>query len=271
MVTSILQKSFRLGVNYIGGLQPRVTHPRNFNMTQTIRLSSARGFADHGWLKSFHSFSFGSYYDPNNMGFGNLRVINEDRIAPHTGFGRHGHRNMEIVSLVQKGALGHQDSMGNASTILPGQIQRMTAGTGVEHSEMNQAQGAETHFLQIWLLPNAVNLAPEYEQTDVDLSASQGHLTVIAEPKPAAGQVPRPGCVGLNADARLLYGQFDGAQSHQWQTPAGRLTYVHVISGQCALDGQPLQTGDAVALTGPATHCLDQGTSAQVLVFDLAP
>ncbi len=240
-------------------------------MTTTIVRSAERGFADHGWLKSFHSFSFGHFHDPRKMGFGNLRVINEDTIAPHTGFGRHGHQNMEIVSFVLQGALGHQDSMGNTSTILPGQIQRMTAGTGVEHSEMNHAPEATTHFLQIWLLPNAQQLAPDYEQTNLDRTASQGRLAVIAAPKQNLDAGSRSGCIGLNADARLLYGQFGAGQSHQWQTPAGRLTYVHVISGQCVLDGHTLQGGDALMHTGPATHYLDQGDSAQVLVFDLAP
>lgn len=240
-------------------------------MKQTIVRSAQRGFADHGWLKSFHSFSFGSFYDPSMMGFGNLRVINEDKIAPRSGFAPHGHKNMEIVSFVLQGALGHRDSMGNASTILPGQIQRMTAGTGVEHSEMNHAAGAETHFLQIWLLPNALELAPEYEQTDLDLTASQGRFNVIAQPKPTLGASAHPGRIGLNADARLLYGQFGTGQSQQWHTPEGRLAYIHVMSGRCVLDGQTLQGGDAIMLAGPATHCLDQADAAQILLFDLAP
>jgi redox-sensitive bicupin YhaK (pirin superfamily) len=172
-----------------------------------IRQSEERGLADHGWLKSRHSFSFADYHDPAHMGWGNLRVINEDRIAPGTGFGTHGHRDMEIISYVLEGELAHQDSMGNVVAIPPGDVQRMSAGRGVMHSEFNHAEGQSTHFLQIWIEPNVRGIAPSYEQKSVPAADKRGRLRLIA-----AGQ-PEAGAVRLHADAAVYAGCFDGAEA----------------------------------------------------------
>jgi quercetin 2,3-dioxygenase len=230
----------------------------------TIRRSADRGQADHGWLKSFHTFSFAEYHDPRHMGFGNLRVINEDRIAPGTGFGTHGHRDMEIVSYVLDGALAHQDSIGNGAAILPGEVQRMTAGTGVRHSEFNHAKDATTHFLQIWILPDRGGLAPGYEQKAFSEADKRGKLRLVAAP----GGVD--GAVTLHADARIHAGLFDGAESAQLPLPAGRRTWVHVARGSITANGQALQAGDAIGLVGEPVLTLSQGQGAEVLVFDLA-
>jgi redox-sensitive bicupin YhaK (pirin superfamily) len=230
----------------------------------TLRKSCRRGYADHGWLKSYHSFSFADYHDPENMGFGNLRVINEDRIAPGTGFGTHGHRDMEIVSVVLDGALSHQDSMGNGATILPGEVQRMTAGTGVRHSEVNQAAGQTTHFLQIWLLPVAPGLAPGYEQRRFDEAGRRGRLQPVASPDGGAE------LIRLHADARLHWGLFDGAEQAELVLDPLRKAYVHVARGELVANGQALSGGDALALEGEHRLVLGGGRAAEVLVFDLA-
>ncbi len=230
----------------------------------TLRRSADRGFADHGWLKSFHTFSFADYHDPAQMGFGNLRVINEDRIAPGTGFGTHGHRDMEIVSYVLEGALAHKDSIGNGAAILPGEVQRMTAGSGVRHSEFNHAQDASAHFLQIWLLPAAGNLQPGYEQRAYSDADKRGQLRLVAAP----GSVD--GAVTLHADASIRAGLFDGDESATLALPAGRKTWVHVARGSITANGQALQAGDAMGLEGEAQLRLEQGSGAEVLVFDLA-
>ena len=180
-----------------------------------IRRSQDRGYADHGWLKSYHSFSFAGYYDPRHMGFGNLRVINEDRIAPGTGFGSHGHRDMEIISYVLEGALSHKDSMGNETPILPGEVQRMSAGSGVVHSEQNYAKEQTTHFLQIWLLPARTGIEPGYAQKTFSEAQKRGRLCLVASPDGAEGSVP------MNADARLYAGLFDGAEAAEVALPAG--------------------------------------------------
>jgi hypothetical protein len=231
----------------------------------TIRRSQERGYADHGWLKSHHSFSFADYVDPAHMGFGNLRVINEDRIAPGTGFGTHGHRDMEIVSVVLEGELAHRDSMGHGTSIPPGDVQRMTAGTGVRHSEFNHAEGQTTHFLQIWLLPAARDLPPAYEQMTVDPAGTRGQLQLLAAPGGGAG------VLNLQADARLYQGRFDGAEQAELALPPGRLGYVHVVRGRVSVNGQPLQAGDAAKLQGEPRLALSGGQAAEVLVFDLAP
>ena len=230
----------------------------------TIRRSADRGHADHGWLKSFHTFSFADYHDPAHMGFGNLRVINEDRIAPGTGFGTHGHRDMEIVSYVLSGALAHQDSMGNGAAILPGEVQRMTAGTGVRHSEFNHAKDSTTHFLQIWILPGAGGLQPGYEQKAFSDADKRGRLRLVAAP---GGE---DGAVTLHADARIHAGLFDGAESATLALPAGRKTWVHVARGRITANGQELQAGDAIGLVDEAQLVLENGSGAEVLVFDLA-
>ena len=230
----------------------------------TLRKSNDRGHADHGWLKSMHSFSFADYHDPQHMGFGNLRVINEDRIAPGTGFGTHGHRDMEIVSYVLSGALAHKDNMGNAATIVPGDVQRMTAGTGVQHSEANDAPASTSHFFQIWLLPNARNIAPGYEQKHFKVEDKRGRLRLVASPDGADGSVR------LNADAALYAGLFDGTESAALALNSQRKTYVHLVRGEISVNGHALQGGDAAMLSQESQLTLSNAADAEVLVFDLA-
>ena len=230
----------------------------------TLRRAEDRGQADHGWLKSQHSFSFAEYVDPAHMGFGNLRVINDDRIAPGTGFGTHGHRDMEIVSYVLEGELAHRDSIGNGEAIRPGEVQRMTAGTGVRHSEFNHAQGHATHFLQIWILPGAGGLAPGYEQKAFSEADKRGRLALVAAP---GGE---DGAVTLHADARIRAGLFDADEAATLALPAGRKTWVHVARGSITANGVALQAGDAIGLEAEPQLTLAQGTGAEVLVFDLA-
>jgi len=231
----------------------------------TLRRSEDRGFADHGWLKSFHTFSFADYHDPAHMGFGNLRVINEDRITPGTGFGTHGHRDMEIISYVLEGALAHKDSMGNGTAILPGEVQRMSAGSGVRHSEFNHAQNDTTHFLQIWILPRSGGIAPGYEQKAFSEADKRGQLRLVAS------EDGREGSVTLHADAAIRAGLFDGDETATLALQPGRLTWVHVARGSITANGQVLQTGDALGLRDEAQLQLGQGQGAEVLVFDLAP
>ncbi|MDQ3060265.1 MAG: pirin family protein [Pseudomonadota bacterium] len=230
----------------------------------TKRASSERGYADHGWLKSFHSFSFAGYYDPAHMGFGNLRVINEDRVAAGRGFGTHGHRDMEIISYVLSGELAHQDSMGNVVGIPPGDVQRMSAGTGVQHSEFNHAQGQTTHFLQIWIEPNVTGIPPSYEQKTFADAEKRGTLRLVASPDAADGSVL------IHADARLYAGLFDGGEMATLALDPRRKAYVHLVRGQLDVNGQRLQAGDALALQSQAQLTLAQGQGAEVLVFDLA-
>jgi redox-sensitive bicupin YhaK (pirin superfamily) len=231
----------------------------------TLRRSEDRGFADHGWLKSFHSFSFADYVDAAHMGFGNLRVINEDRVAPGTGFGTHGHRDMEIVSYVLEGALAHQDSMGNGATIVPGEVQRMSAGSGVRHSEFNHAKDATTHFLQIWLLPSATGITPGYEQKAFAEVDKRGRLRLVASPD------GRDGSVTIHADAAIRAGLFDGDEVAELTLDPQRLAYVHVARGAIEVNGQRLGAGDAAKLSKEPRLLLRAGQGAEVLVFDLAP
>ena len=210
----------------------------------TLRKSQDRGHADHGWLKSFHSFSFAGYYDPEHMGFGNLRVINEDRIAPGSGFGTHGHRDMEIISYVLSGELAHKDTMGNVKGIPPGDVQRMSAGRGVMHSEFNHADDRTTHFLQIWIEPDVTGIEPGYEQKRFDDEEKRGRLRLIASPDAAEGSVL------IHADARVYAGLFDGAEQATLQLDPQRLAYVHVVRGEVSVNGTPLQGGDAAKLQG---------------------
>ena len=231
----------------------------------TLRPSDERGYADHGWLTSHHSFSFADYHDPAHMGWGNLRVINEDRIAPGSGFGTHGHRDMEIISYVLAGELAHQDSMGHVKAIPPGDVQRMSAGSGVRHSEFNHAAGQTTHFLQIWLLPDALGIAPSYEQKHIPAADKRGRLRLIA------ARTPDVGAVRIHADAALYAGLFDGAESTTLTVDPARKAYVHLVRGALSVNGLRLAAGDAALIEHePAIHLAD-GSDAEVLVFDLAP
>jgi len=229
----------------------------------TLRKSADRGYADHGWLKSFHSFSFAGYYDPAHMGWGNLRVINEDRIAPGTGFGTHGHRDMEIISYVISGELAHKDSMGNVKGIPPGDVQRMSAGRGVQHSEFNHAPNDTTHFFQIWIEPNVTGIVPSYEQKTFSAPEKQGVLRLVASPDGAQGSVL------IHADARMYSGLLDGTQTATLQLDATRKAYVHLVRGEIAVNGVPLAAGDAALLEQEAVLNFDQARNAEVLVFDL--
>ena len=230
----------------------------------TIRKSQERGYADHGWLKSFHSFSFAGYHDPAHMGYGNLRVINEDRVAAGAGFGTHGHKDMEIISYVLSGELAHKDSMGNIESIPPGEVQRMSAGRGVMHSEFNHKTDATTHFLQIWLLPDKKGIAPGYEQKRFDDADKRGRLRLVASPDGADGSVT------MNADARLFAGLFEGAETASLALDPRRKSYVQLVRGELEVNGTKLATGDAAMIEGESQLALGAGKDAEVLVFDLA-
>jgi hypothetical protein len=229
-----------------------------------IRKSNERGYADHGWLKSFHTFSFADYQDPEHMGFGSLRVINEDRILPGTGFGTHGHSDMEIISYVLEGALVHEDNMGNGSTIVPGDVQRMSAGKGVLHSEFNQAEDGVTHFLQIWIEPNVTGIRPSYEQKHFDAESKRGRLRLIASSD------ARGGSVLIHQDADVYAALLDGAERVSHKLAPGRRAFVHVARGNVSVNGQPLGGGDALKASGVAEIVLEHGEQAEVLLFDLA-
>ena len=236
----------------------------------TLRLSDERGFADHGWLRSHHSFSFADYYDPLHMGFGNLRVINEDFIAPGRGFGTHGHQDMEIITYVTSGALAHKDSMGNIKTIEPGDIQRMSAGTGVQHSEFNPSSDTVTHLLQIWIEPDANNkgIRPSYAQQAFNASEKRGVLKLVASGDPQDTQAD---VVNLNANAKIYAGLFEGSESAVLALNPLRKTYVQLVSGALRVNGKMLSAGDAALLAEEGQLVIDQGQNAEVLVFDLAP
>ena len=228
-----------------------------------LRRADERGHADHGWLESFHTFSFADYHDPAHMGFGPLRVINEDRVAAGQGFGTHGHRDMEIISYVLEGELAHKDSMGNGSVIRPGDVQRMSAGTGVRHSEYNHSKDSVTHFLQIWIEPDRAGIAPGYEEKNFSVAEKRGRLRLVAS---ADG---RDGSVVIHQDARVHAGLFDGGESATLELSAGRLGYVHVARGSLTVNGLRLAAGDAAKLTGEPAIELTDGDRAEVLVFDL--
>lgn len=230
----------------------------------TLRKSQDRGHADHGWLKSFHSFSFAGYYDAEHMGWGNLRVINEDRIAPGMGFGTHGHRDMEIISYVLSGNLAHKDTMGNVKGIPPGDVQRMSAGSGVQHSEFNHAKDQTTHFLQIWIEPNVTGIAPSYEQKTFPELDKRGRLRLVASPDGAQGSVT------IHADASVYAGLFDGTETATLTLNPLRKGYVHLVRGELLVNGSKLQSGDAVLVEGESAVKLEQGHDAEVLVFDLS-
>ena len=229
-----------------------------------VRRSRDRGYADHGWLRSFHSFSFAGYFDPAHMGFGNLRVINEDRVSAGAGFGTHGHKDMEIISYVLDGAVAHKDSMGNIESIPAGDVQRMSAGTGVTHSEFNHSPTEPVHFLQIWIEPNAKGVEPGYEQKRFDSAGKRGGLCLVVSPDGAEGSLT------VHADAHMYAGLFDGAEVANQPLAAGRKTYVHLVRGELEVNGQSLTAGDAALIEGETALSLSHGKDAEVLVFDLA-
>lgn len=230
----------------------------------TIRRAEERGHARHGWLESFHSFSFADYYDAKHMGFRNLRVINEDRVQAGKGFGTHGHRDMEIISYVLDGALEHRDSMKNGSVIRPGDVQALSAGTGVTHSEFNASPTEMVHFLQIWLLPSAAGLTPSYEQKTFSSTEKQGRLRLVASPD---GQ---EGSVTIHTDARLYAGRFEPGEEAKLELSAGRHAWVQVARGEVMVQGQVLRTGDGAALSEEAVIQVEGVRESEVLLFDLA-
>ena len=230
-----------------------------------LRKSEERGYADHGWLKSYHSFSFANYYDPKFMGWGNLLVINEDRIDAGKGFDKHGHRDMEIISYVLSGDLAHRDSMGNVKGIPPGDVQRMSAGTGVTHSEFNHAEGQQTHFLQIWIKPKFLGIKPSYEQKTIPTAEKLGVLRLVASPDGEHDSV------SINADAKMYAGLFDLEQGAKLDIDPKRKAYVHLIKGELEVNGHKLTTGDALMIEQVEKIVLTNGMGAEVLVFDLCP
>ena len=228
-----------------------------------VRRSTERGHANHGWLDSHHSFSFADYFDPNHVEFGPLRVINEDRVAPGAGFGTHPHRDMEIISYVLSGELAHKDSMGTGSVIRPGDVQRMSAGSGVRHSEFNNSPTEGLHFLQIWIKPDVFGIEPSYEEKHFADSEKQGRLRLIASPD------GRDGSVLIHQDASIYAGRFDAEDQASMVFKPGRRSYVHVVRGEVRVDGVGLGAGDALKITDAATVSIDHGRNAEVLVFDL--
>lgn len=229
----------------------------------TLRPAHERGHAEHGWLDSWHSFSFAEYHDPRHMHWGPLRVINEDRVQPGQGFGTHSHRDMEIISYVIAGALAHKDSMGNGKAIVPGEVQRMSAGRGVTHSEYNHDPDGVTHFLQIWIIPKFTGIAPSYEQKAFPDAEKRGCLRLVASPDGAEGSVT------IHQEARMYAGLFDGAESSTLDLAPGRLGYVHLVKGEAAVNGQRLVAGDALMYADEPAVSIEQGIGAEVLVFDL--
>ena len=229
----------------------------------TVRKSEERGYAKHAWLESRHSFSFANYHDPAFMGFGPLRVINDDWIDADMGFGTHAHRDMEIITYVLEGEIAHKDSMGNGSTIRPGDVQRMSAGTGVRHSEFNPSATNKTHMLQIWIQPAKEGNEPGYEEKNFSREEKQGRLCLVASHN------AQDGSVRIHQDASLYVGLFDGEEQAQLPLVSNRLAYVHVASGQVRVNDVDLQAGDAVMLEDEALLTLTHGVQAEVLVFDL--
>ena len=230
---------------------------------QNIRRSNERGYADHGWLKSFHTFSFADYYDPEHISFGPLRVINEDRVDAGMGFGTHGHRDMEIISYVLEGELAHKDSMGTGATIRPGDVQRMSAGRGVQHSEFNPSEDQPAHFLQIWIMPDQRGVTPSYEQKHFAADEKRGKLRLIASRDGADGSVR------IHQDAKVYAGLFDGAERAEFTVGNNRQVYVHVARGSINVNGNVLNAGDAIGLSDVSSLSLTEGQGAEVLVFDL--
>lgn len=235
-----------------------------------IRRSQERGLANHGWLNSQHTFSFANYYDPDWMGYSNLRVINEDRIQAGMGFGEHGHRDMEIISYVLEGELAHRDSMGNVKGIKPGEVQRMSAGAGVVHSEFNHAEGATTHFLQIWIEPSKQGVQPEYSQEAYSDAEKRGRLMQVLKPYEQAASADNARAINIHANASLWVGLFDGAESAERELLSEQRYYLHIARGSVVVNGERLQAGDAAMFDGDSHLSLKQGDAAEVLLFELA-
>ena len=229
----------------------------------TIRKAHERGHANHGWLDTWHTFSFADYYNPQEMGFGPLRVINDDTVQPGKGFGTHGHRDMEIITYVLEGALEHKDSMGNGSIIRPGNVQRMSAGQGVKHSEFNPSSDELVHLLQIWIEPNVMGVRPSYEEREFSADDKKGKLKLIASPD------GRDGSVTIHQDALVYAGIFDAGDAAQLKLRAGRRAYVQVARGTVSVNGQELKTGDGAKMTGAGEIALGNGKGGEVLLFDL--
>ena len=229
----------------------------------TLRKSNDRGQADHGWLQSRFSFSFADYQDPKHVHFGPLRVINDDYIAPGQGFGTHGHKDMEIVTYVLEGAVAHKDSLGNAGNIIPGEVQRMSAGTGIQHSEFNPNKDQRTHLLQIWIIPNRTGSPASYEQKFYEIADKRGKLRLVASPNGAQGSVT------IQQNALMFAGLFDGDESATHELAAGRQAYVHVARGSVTVNGAALSAGDAVMIVNESRVTLSGGAEAEVLLFDL--
>jgi redox-sensitive bicupin YhaK (pirin superfamily) len=229
----------------------------------TLRRAKDRGHFDHGWLNTYHTFSFADYHDPKHMGFRGLRVINEDRVQPGQGFGTHPHRDMEIITYVLEGGLEHQDSMGNGSVIKPGEVQRMSAGTGVTHSEFNASKAEIVHFLQIWLLPSERGIKPGYEQKVIDRNEQMGRLRLVASPD------GRDSSVTIHTDARLYAGRFDKGATAELAIPRARHAWVHVACGKARINGHDLEAGDGAALSDEPTVRVEGVDASEVLVFDL--
>jgi len=230
---------------------------------KVTRRSQDRGHADHGWLNSYHSFSFADYFDQDHVEFGPLRVLNEDRVAPGQGFGTHSHRNMEIISYVLEGELAHQDSIGTGSTIRPGDVQRMSAGSGVRHSEFNASQAKPVHFLQIWIQPNVSDIPPSYEEKRFEAAEKRGRLRLIAS------QDGESGSVHVHQDVRVYGGLFDAAERADHELAPGRRAYVHVARGIVHVNGVELEAGDAIKLSDEPRVQIEHGAAAEILVFDL--
>jgi redox-sensitive bicupin YhaK (pirin superfamily) len=230
---------------------------------ETLRRSDERGFADHGWLKSFHTFSFGDYFDPAHVDFGVLRVINEDRVEPDNGFGTHPHSNVEIISYVLSGELAHRDSLGNGSTIRPGDVQRISAGRGILHSEFNPSLDHGTHFLQIWIDSNVQGIAPSYEEKHFSDAEKKGRLRIIVSPDRADGSLL------MHQDARLYAGTFNGSERAEFTVQSGRRMYVHLARGRLIANQIALEGGDALQIVDLERLTLEGGVDAEVLVFDL--
>jgi redox-sensitive bicupin YhaK (pirin superfamily) len=228
-----------------------------------VRRSNERGHADHGWLDSYHSFSFADYFDSRHVEFGPLRVINEDRVAPGAGFGTHPHRDMEIISYVLSGELAHRDSLGTGSVIRPGDVQRMSAGSGVTHSEFNPSSTQRLHFLQIWIKPNVLGIEPSYEEKHFSDEQKQGRLALIASPD------GRDGSVSINQDALLYVGRFGGQEEASMELRPNRRSYVHVVHGAVWANDIELGAGDALKVSDAPAVRIKGGQAAEVLVFDL--